>query len=170
MSIWAGLQITLEHVFESATGIGFVWDDEPRKIIQKPFGVLSLGQSITVGRDCGSYTFRDSDSTVDIVGYRELTINVQVYSRQARGERSARDLIERARLLLANPVYRDELRSAGLVFVESHPVTNLDFTFQNRAENRSAFDVVFRLVLCEQLPAKIPYFETIALEDSYEPQ
>lgn len=165
MNFWPGLQITLEHVFESATGIPFVWDDEPVKVMKKPYGVLALGQSITVGRDSSRYTFRDSDTSIDIVGHRELTINVQIFSRQARGEYSARALIERARLCLANPVYRDELRSAGLVFVENHPIADLDFTFQNRAENRSAFDVVFRLVLQEQVLANIPYFESIDLEN-----
>jgi hypothetical protein len=50
MSFWPGLQITLEHVFESATGLPFVWDDEPVKVMQKPYGVLALGQSITVGQ------------------------------------------------------------------------------------------------------------------------
>ncbi len=165
MNFWPGLQITLEHIFESATGIPFVWDDEPVKVMQKPYGILALGQSITVGRDCSRYTFRDSDTSIDIVGHRELTINVQIFSRQARGDYSARALIERARLCLANPVYRDELRSAGLVFVENHPIADLDFTFQNRAENRSAFDVVFRLVLHEQLLAHVPYFESIDLEN-----
>jgi hypothetical protein len=165
MSYWPGLQITLEHVFESATAIPFVWSDEPTKVIQKPYGVLSLGQSITVGRDASRYTFTHSDTTVDIIGHRELIINVQVFSRQARGEGSARFLIEKARLCLANPIYRDELRSAGLIFVETHPVADLDFIFQNRAENRSAFDVVFRLILQEKAPSHIKYFDSIALEN-----
>lgn len=165
MSFWPALQITLEHVFESATGIPFIWEDEPTRLMQKPFGVLSLGQSISVGRDSARYTFRDSDTSVDIIGYRELTINIQIFSRQARGEKSARSLIEKARLCLANPVYRDELRSAGLVFVENHPVTSLDFTFQNRAENRATFDVVFRLVLQEKMPSAQAYFDAIELEN-----
>jgi len=165
MSYWPGLQITLEHVFKSATGLPFVWSDEPVKIMQKPYGVLSLGQSVSVGRDSSRYTFHDSDSVLDMVGHRELTITVQVFSRQARGEHSARALIEKARLSLANPVYRDELRSAGLVFVENHPVTNLDFTFQNRAENRATFDVVFRLILQEKITANQAYFDAIELEN-----
>ena len=164
MSFWPSLQIALEHVFESATGIPFVWDDEPAKVMPKPYGVLALGQSITIGRDFSRYSFRDSCSSLETLGHRELTINVQVFSRQPRGDGSARSLIEMARLSLANPVYRDELRSAGLVFVENHPVVNLDFTFQNRKENRCAFDVVFRLVLQESTKAPIPHFESVALE------
>jgi hypothetical protein len=165
MTYWPGLQITLEHVFASATGISFVWSDEPGKVMQKPYGVLSLGQSLSVGRDFARYTFRDSDSATDMLGHRELTINVQVFSRQARGENSARSLIEKARFSLANPVYRDELRSAGLVFVENHPVTSLDFTFQNRAENRATFDVVFRLVLQEKLASNQAYFDAVELDN-----
>lgn len=161
---WPGLQITLEHVFCSATGIAFVWEDEPRKIMQRPFGILSLGQCITIGRDCSRYTFSNSDTSIDLIGHRELSINVQIFSRQSSGEKSSRSLIEKARLSLANPIYRDELRSAGLVFVENHPVTDLNFSFQNRAENRSAFDVVFRLMLQEKIPTNTTYFEHIALE------
>jgi hypothetical protein len=163
MNPWPGLQITLEHVFESATSIPFVWNDEPRKMMRKPFGTLSLGQSITVGRDT-DYYFRDGGGSCELVGHREITINVQVFSRQARGESSARVLIEKARLSIANPVYRDELRSAGLVFVENHPVTSLDFTFQNRAENRATFDVVFRLILQEKITTNQAHFDAIELE------
>lgn len=166
MNFWPAVQTALEHVFESATGIPFVWDDEPRKVLKKPYGVLALGQSLTVGRDFSGYTFRDSDSTLDIIGHRELTISVQVFSRQCHGDNSARFLLEKARMCLANPIYRDELRSAGLVFVESHPLLNLAFSFQNRAENRCTFDVVFRLVLQEQISAATPFFESVALENN----
>lgn len=164
MSFWPGLQITLEHVFESATGIPFVWNDESRKMMRKPFGILSLSQCVTVGRDTDYYQFGDGGGTCELVGHREITINVQVFSRQARGESSARVLIEKARLSLANPVYRDALRSAGLVFVENHPVTSLDFTFQNRAENRATFDVVFRLILQEKITTNQAHFDAVELE------
>ena len=165
MSYWPGLQITLENVFRSSTGIPFVWEDEPRKMMRKPYGVLALGQSITIGRDYSSYNFRDSDISIDMVGQRELTINVQVFSRQPKGELSARELIERARFSLANPVYRDELRSAGLIFVENHPISSLNFSFQNRAENRASFDVVFRLLLQDKAPSEAKYFDDVTLEN-----
>ena len=93
---------------------------------------------------------------------------MQIFSRQARGDNSARALIEKARLSLANPVYRDELRSAGLVFVETHPVANLNFTFQNRAENRCTFDVVFRLILQEQIATRnIDFFDSVAISENF---
>jgi hypothetical protein len=164
MNQWPGLQITLEHVFKSATNIPFVWSDEPRKMMQKPFGILSLGQCVTVGKDTDYYYFRDGGGSCELVGHREISINVQVFSRKARGESSARVLIEKARLSLANPVYRDELRSAGLVFVENHPVTSLDFTFQNRAENRATFDVVFRVIMQEKITTNQAHFDAVLLE------
>ncbi len=150
MSYWDNAQAALEQVFQRSTGIAFMWDEEPRKMMRRPCGILALGESITIGRDRSGYTFRDSDITLDLFGFRELTVNVQIFSRQAKGEDSARALIERARLSMANPFYRDELRSAGLIFVENHPVVDLDFSFDQRRESRAAFDVVFRLMLHEQ--------------------
>lgn len=162
MSDWLNVQTTLEQVFNKATGITFMWADEPRKMIRRPFGTLALGQSITIGRDHSGYTFRDSDITLDLYGHRELTVSVQIFSRQARGESSARSLIEKARLSLANPIHRDELRSAGLVFVENHPVVDLNFSFDQRHEARAAFDVVFRHTILEHHTWKEGgYFEQI---------
>jgi hypothetical protein len=93
-----------------------------------------------------------------------MTINIQIRARLAKAAPSSRVLTERARLALANPVYRDELRSAGLVFVETHPLLNLDFSRTRRKELRSTFDVVFRLVPQEQQVWKGGgYFETIEM-------
>jgi hypothetical protein len=165
---WSSMQTTLERVFSEATGISFAWDDSIRRIPRAPIGVLSLGQSMTVGRDSHRYTFRDSDISVEMYGYRELTINVQIRARLAKAAPSSRALAEKARLSLANPVYRDELRSAGLVFVETHPLLNLDFSRTNRKELRSTFDVVFRLVVQEQAPAnKIGFFDSIAVSENF---
>jgi hypothetical protein len=164
---WNHIQNSLEKVFSEATSIPFVWEEEPRQLITKPFGVLSLGQSITLGQDSHSYKFRDSDITLNLYGQREITITVQIFARQARGERSARALIERARLSLANPAYRDELRQVGLIFVENHPMVDLNFAFDQRHESRTAFDVVFRVVLHEQHTTKQPgFFEQVELKEA----
>ena len=167
MSYWSNVQIVLERVFSNATGIPFIWEDEPRYITPRPFGLLGLGQSITIGRDYSGYTFKNSDITLDICGQRELTIHIQIFSRQAKGEQSSRELIEKARLSLANPVYRDELRTAGLIFVENHPVADLDFSFANRKESRAAFDVVFRLMLHNSQTCRSNgYFSSVELSEN----
>ncbi len=149
MSFWPPIKTALEGVFSRATGIPFVWEEDTRRVLRPPIGVLELGQSMTVGRDSHSYTFRDSDITLDLTGHRELTIGVEIISRVAKNVVSSRIMAEQARLALANPVYRDELRSAGLIFVECHPITNLDFSLSRRKELRSSFDVVFSLMVKE---------------------
>ena len=81
------MQTLLERVFSDATGIAFAWEDWIRRLPRAPIGVLSLGQSMTVGRDGHRYTFRDSDISVAMYGYRELTVNVQIRARLAKGHR-----------------------------------------------------------------------------------
>ena len=162
---WDAMQTALEHVFSDASGVPFKWDESLRRIPRAPIGVLALGQSMTVGRDGHRYTFRDSNISLDMYGYRELTINVQIRARLAKAAPSSRVLAEKARLALANPIYREELRSAGLVFVETHPLLNLDFSRNVRKELRSTFDVVFRIVLHEQLTANTGYFDTVLLSE-----
>jgi len=164
---WDAMQRALEHVFSDATGIPFTWDESLRRIPRAPIGVLSLGQSMTVGRDSHRYTFRDSDISLDVYGYRELTINVQIRARLAKTAPSSRIIAEKARLALANPMCRDELRNAGLVFVETHPLLTLDFSRTVRKELRSSFDVVFRIALHEQQKANhIGYFKSAAVSEA----
>lgn len=166
---WDTMQTVLEHVFSQATGIPFTWDESLRRIPKAPVGVLSLGVSQTVGRDAHRYTFRDSDITLDIYGYRELTINVQIRARLAKDAPSSRILAEKARLALANPIYRDELRAVGLVFVETHSLLNLDFSRNVRKELRSSFDVVFRLVVHEEHKANnMGYFNSVAVSENFQ--
>ena len=144
-------------------------DESIKRLPRAPVGILSLGQSMTVGRDSHRYTFRDSDVSLDVYGYRELTINIQIRARLAKSAPSSRMLAEKARLALANPMYRDELRSAGLVFVETHPLVNLDFSRSVRKELRSSFDVVFRLVMHEDLTNhSMGYFDSVIVSENFQ--
>ena len=65
-------------------------------------------------------------------------------------------------------MYRDDFRSVGLVFVETHPLLNLDFSRTNRKELHLTFDVVFRFVLHEQKSDhKTGFFESIAVSENF---
>ncbi len=159
------IQKVLKDVFESATGVKFVWNNEPRSLLAKPFGVLSLGNSASVGRDNFSYDFEDK--TLQVYGSRELTINIQIFARDAKGQKSSRELIERARLSLANPIHKESLRKAGLVFLENHSVVDLEFSYDQRHENRSSFDVVFSMCLHELQAIKdINYFDKVNISEN----
>ncbi len=167
MSFWPPIKTALESVFSRATGIPFVWTEDARRVLRPPIGVLELGQSRTVGRDSHNYIFRDSDIALDLTGHRELTIGVQIISRVAKNVVSSRIMAEQARLALANPVYRDELRSAGLVFIECHPIANLNFNPSYKKELRSSFDVVFSLVVKEHLAwPQGGFFESVEVSEN----
>ena len=81
---WDAIQTALEHVFSDAAGIPFTWDESLRRIPRAPIGVLALGQSMTIGRDGHRYTFRDSDISLDMYGYRQITINKYHHQRGCR--------------------------------------------------------------------------------------
>jgi len=165
---WHLIETALEQVFSDAVGIPFTWDESIKRMPRAPVGILSLGSSMTVGRDGHRYRFRDSDISLDIYGYRELSINVQIRARLAKSAPSSRILAEKARLVLANPVYRERLKKAGLVFVETHPLVNIDFSRSVRKELRSTFDVVFRLVVHEQLTNRtMDYFESAVVSENF---
>lgn len=170
MTDWSAIEQTLAQVFSDATGIVFSWEDSIKRMPRAPMGLLSLGQSMTIGRDGHRYTFRDSDVSLDIYGYRELTINVQIRARLAKLSPSSRVLAEKARLTLANPTYREELKKIGLVLVETHPLINIDFSRSVRKELRSSFDVVFRLVAHEEIyKPKMDFFDKVEMSACLRP-
>lgn len=140
---WNKIQVALKSFFEQGTGIPFLWANESQRLLAKPMGILSLENSTMMGRDMSGYTFHDSGVTLDIEGQRELTVNVQVFSRRSDLAHSARSYLEMARFALKAPVFKSILDAAGLIFVESHPINDLDFTFSNRKESRASLDLVF---------------------------
>lgn len=164
---WESMRVSLENIFSKACSIPFIWEDELKRIVKAPVGILSLGQSITVGRDSYRYTFRDSDISLDLYGHRELTVSVELHTRRKKGGPSARQLAEAARLALANPLVRDELLSLGMAFVETHPLVSIDFDIRTKRELRASFDVVFRIMLQKVQLNNIDYFESIALSENY---
>lgn len=169
MTAWRLIEQTLEQAFSDAVKIPFTWDESIKRMPRAPVGILSLGNSMTVGRDGHRYTFRDSDVSLDVYGYRELTINIQIRARLAKSAPSSRMLAECARLSLANPIYRDQLKKVGLVFVETHPLVNIDFSRSVRKELRSSFDVVFRLVMHEELTNhSMGYFDSVIVSENFQ--
>lgn len=159
---WGDIQATLVQIFSESTGIPFAWDNSSRRSPRPPIGLLSLEQSAVVGRDSHQHTFRDSEVAIDIHGQRELIINVQLRSKLSKNSPSSRELAEKARLSLANPNYREKLNLAGLVFVETHPLVNIDFSKTARRELRTSFDIVFRTFVYQQIYSpQTKFFDSI---------
>ena len=129
--------IAVQKHFEEITSLKFVWENEPREMLQKPYGVLKLGASSVLG----------SDNIYDdiLVGSRELVLQVQVFSRSFKPTENARFYLEKARTSLAY------FKAPNLVFDGAHPIVDLDFIFANRQESRAAFDAVFRTLELQDL-------------------
>lgn len=164
---WESMRISLENIFSKACAIPFIWEDEIRHVRRAPVGILSLGQSLTVGRDCHRYTFRNSDISLDLVGHREITVSVELHTQRKKDVVSARELAESARLALANPLVRDELSSLGIAFVETHPLITIETDMRSRRELRASFDVVFRIMLHKSEFKSIDYFESVAVSENF---
>lgn len=141
------IQASLKHFFETSTNIAFMWATVSQRMIQKPFGVLSLQNSAVLGRDMSGYTFGDPGVTIDIAGQREITVNAQVFSRDSDPNRSGRAYLENARLALKIPAYQETLAESGLIFVEAHTINDLDHIASGRKESRASLDLVFRVQL-----------------------
>ena|SRR3989338_2301272 len=143
--------MAVQRHFEQVTGLKFVWENEPREMLLKPFGVLKLGASSVLGSD------NIYDDT--LVGSREIVLQVQVFSRSFKPTESARFYLEKARTSLAY------FKADNLIFDGAHPIVDLDFVFMNRQESRAGFDAVFRRLELQDLSQYSPgYFTTVELK------
>ena len=149
------LQIVFKRFFETSARIPFLWENQPSKLLQKPYGVLRLGPSRSLGRD---QVFYDS-----VAGERELMLNCQIFSRSNIPPQCARSVLERIRLMLALSEERRSLREAGLIFVESTPIVDLDFTCEGRSESRASFDTVWRQQEVMEIPEP-GYFNHVSVK------
>jgi hypothetical protein len=142
--------IAVQKHFEQITGLKFVWENEPREMLLKPYGVLKLGASSMLGND---QIYDDQ-----LVGSREIVLQVQVFSRSFKPSESARYYLEKARTSLTY------FKTPNLVFDEAHPIVDLDFIFANRQESRAGFDAVFRMLELQDLSQYSPgYFTQVEL-------
>lgn len=137
--------------FEQITGLKFVWENDPREILQKPYGLLKLGASSMLGND------KIYDDL--LIGSRELVLQVQVFSRSFKPTENAWFYLEKARTSLAY------FKSPNLVFDSAHPIIDLDFIFANRQESRAGFDAVFRMLELQDCSQYSPgYFTEVELK------
>ncbi|MEI6806719.1 MAG: hypothetical protein WCK49_09485 [Myxococcaceae bacterium] len=143
--------IAVQKHFEQITGLKFAWENEPREMLQKPYGLLKLGASSMLGND----QIYDNQ----LVGSREIILQVQVFSRSFKPTENARFYLEKARTSLAY------FKAPNLIFDEAHPIVDLDFVFMNRQESRAGFDAVFRMLELQDLSQYSPgYFTQVELK------
>lgn len=141
---WTKIHDALKSCFEKNTGVSFIWENEATEFLEKPYGVLSIAQSSAPWRDDVYIINEDGDYVTYLVGARDINVNIQIFSRSHLPTESARYFLEMARTELRKPGMESFLKNAGLMLLETHPVVDLTFTFDNRKESRAAFDALFR--------------------------
>jgi hypothetical protein len=177
MKSFIELQTALQKHFSETTKIPFVWADNDYKILPKPFGILQLGVSTTFGRDFYNTIYHESNVEVNVKGIREITINAQIFSQSNQIGKRARDYLELARLQLSHPVNREFIKEAGLIYIESHPLNDIELSYLERKETRASIDMVFLITVETQSQydldqihnqsylSSLSYFEKVEVTD-----
>lgn len=157
-------QELFKHVFEQAAGISFIWNQEPRKALKRPYGVLTMGASRSIGRDEFYYAWSGAGESA-YAGERELSLNCQIVALANPSSKCARVFIERVRIFLHRADLKAGLRRQGLVFVDSTPVVDLIVSSDLRADSRVSFDTIWRQQESLFLPG-VPhyYFDQVIVE------
>lgn len=83
------------------------------------------------------------------LGYREITVNVQVFTNETHGGDRAQALLDRARTRLHLPGVREGLFAAGLVPLRLGGVLNLTALEDSDMEGRASLDVTFVTTVTE---------------------
>jgi hypothetical protein len=126
--------------------------------------VLNVAQSSAPWRDDVYVVNDEGDYVTYLVGARDINVNVQVFSRSHLPTENARNFLEKARTALRKPKFESQLKGAGLALLETHPIVELDFSFDQRRESRAAFDVVFRSQEVERdVPESDGFFDRVEL-------
>lgn len=83
------------------------------------------------------------------LGYREIAVNVQVFTDEVHGGSRAQALLDRARTRLHLPGVREGLFAAGLVPLRLGGVLNLTALEDSDMEGRASLDVTFVTTVTE---------------------
>ena len=156
MADWAGVQTALKTWFESASGLSADWRDQQRPVRFKARSFLKIINSSRIGGTELNYEFDGAQPAGQemvpvITGTIQFTLQCTVVSRSHNPSDDARYYLELARTRLRVPSLQQALQDAGLAIVRSLGVTDLNFTFDNRAESRATMDVIFTLGECERV-------------------
>lgn len=148
---WSTIQNGIKDWAEDATGLTAVWMNQARPITTKPFVILQIISTSKEGLDYYEYEFTDASPDdyllPTIHGYRLLTVQVTVVSRNQNAGYDAINYLELARTRLNRPVLQTALRAAGLeINWTSQAILMRDVVFDNRWESRCVMDIVFRAV------------------------
>lgn len=127
------------------SGLTAVWANEARPMTDKPFVVLQILRSGEYGNYERKYIYNVGTQKMEptVSQERDLTLNVQVISRNQTANNNALFYLDKLKLSLGLESVQIALSNAGLNLFRRESTIVLDAIFQNRSESRASFDVIF---------------------------
>lgn len=137
------------------SGITAQWRDQEGGWQPKTRARLHLSNVVPRGVDTIRY---DQDATlaagVDYIptfsGCREITLSIEITSRDQSGSNVAIWYLDKLRRSLRKVSVRDALRAAGLGFATTGPTQDLSSLVDDRLESKAQMDVFFNAVVNEE--------------------
>lgn len=167
---WTTLETRLPALFGELLGIPCHWRAQPQKMQQGASAVIDLLAPTSIGVDDLRWTDVADPTTgaitgvqATIVGQRELTLQVSVWSPSQKLGSSARMYLERLRTRLRWPSTLATLKELGLAHVRTEGVVDIEPEQDNRVRSGAALDVRLAYAASEADVA-IPYIETARVQ------
>jgi len=161
---WATLETELATLLSSLLEIPCQWRTQPTKLHQGAHAFVdalaptALGADDVRWADVGGTPETPDFVQATVVGQRELTLQVSVWSPSQSLSSSARMYLERLRTRLRWPSTLEALRGLGLALVTTENVVDVDPVQDGRVRSQSTLDVRIAYGALEA-DAQIPWIE-----------
>ncbi len=166
---WSTLQTELPALIAALMEIPCDWRKQPRKMQQGAHASLDALAPTALGVDDVRWADVGDPATgvqATVVGQRELTLQVSVWSPQQTLGSSARVYLERLRTRLRWPSTKETLRDLGLALVRIETVVDVDPVEDGRVRSMSTMDVRIAYGASET-DAEIPYIEDARITSTF---
>lgn len=153
--------------FADLLGIHVEWGDQPQKFRQGAQATLDILAPTGIGVD--DVIFEDIDDPgmpgtprairATVIGQREFTMQVSVWTPSQKLQRSARKYLGRLRTRLRLPTSLEKMRELGIAFIRVEALVDQDFIQDGRTRSRSLMDIRFGCSVVE-VDEEIPYISS----------
>ena len=167
---FATVQSELPAAIETLVGIPCQWRTQPRQMVLGAVATLDVLAPSSLGVDDVSWAnVGDPDLThveATITGYRELTLQVSVWSDKQTLAESARCYLERLRTRLRFPTALETLRGLDLAHVRTEAIVDVDPTEDGRIRSMATMDVRLGYAVSET-DEPIPFIEQARIRSEF---
>lgn len=159
-------------LFTALLGFAVQSARRPREMIVGPSAMIDWLGGSGIGVDDVAWEDDDDTSptavTATVIGAREETLQVSVWSHDQTPSKTARRYLEQLRTRIRLPSSKETLRGLGLATVEVFNVIPLATVEGGRDMADAVLDIRFAYAVTEE-DAAIPYIETAVVESDFVP-